>query len=183
VLEEGFGAASARHVAERAGVTWGVIQYYFGDRDALLMAVVDAGWDHLQASLRAVDVPTGTIRVRVDAVVGAAWAAFSCPVSMAALEILIATRGERTEQANRHLVRIARSLNALGCSLAPRAEAASSAVIGEVLWAALRGLVLARMVVRDERQPTRELSAIIDLLVSYLDRAAAGGEATGANTA
>ncbi len=40
VLEEGFGAASAKHITERAGVTWGVIQYHFGDRDGLLTATV-----------------------------------------------------------------------------------------------------------------------------------------------
>lgn len=53
VLEEGFGAASAEHITERAGVTWGVIQYHFGDRDDLLMAVVDKGFAQLLAELRA----------------------------------------------------------------------------------------------------------------------------------
>jgi AcrR family transcriptional regulator len=33
ILEEGFAAASAKHITERAGVTWGVVQYHFGDRD------------------------------------------------------------------------------------------------------------------------------------------------------
>ena len=50
VLEEGFGAASAKHITERAGVTWGVIQYHFGDRDGLLMAVVDEGFSELLAN-------------------------------------------------------------------------------------------------------------------------------------
>jgi len=45
VVEEGFAAASAKHIAERAGVTWGVIQYHFGDRDGLLAAVVESGFD------------------------------------------------------------------------------------------------------------------------------------------
>ena len=53
VLEEGFGAASAKHITERAGVTWGVIQYHFGDRDGLLMAVVDRGFGDLLETLRA----------------------------------------------------------------------------------------------------------------------------------
>jgi AcrR family transcriptional regulator len=30
ILEEGFAAASAKHITERAGVTWGVVQYHFG---------------------------------------------------------------------------------------------------------------------------------------------------------
>ena len=41
IVEEGFVAATAKHVAERAGVTWGVIQYHFGDRDGLLQAVLE----------------------------------------------------------------------------------------------------------------------------------------------
>ena len=48
VLDEGFGAASAKHITERAGVTWGVVQYHFGDRDGLLMAVVDEGFAQLR---------------------------------------------------------------------------------------------------------------------------------------
>ena len=36
IIEEGFAAATAKHVAERAGVTWGVIQYHFGDRAGLV---------------------------------------------------------------------------------------------------------------------------------------------------
>ena len=59
VLEEGFGAASAKHITERAGVTWGVIQYHFGDSDGLLMAVVDCGFSELLASLQDVEPKLG----------------------------------------------------------------------------------------------------------------------------
>ena len=64
VVEEGFPAATAKHVAERAGVTWGVIQYHFGDRDGLLMAVVDEGVARLLESLGGADVgdlPCGSV--------------------------------------------------------------------------------------------------------------------------
>jgi AcrR family transcriptional regulator len=165
VLDEGFAAASAKHVAERAGVTWGVIQYHFGDRDGLLMAVVDAGWDELRHTLANVTIPAGSTKERVEAVVRSAWAAFSSPVSMAALEILVATRADRHREANAHLEELARALNALGDALAPDANEA----LGEVLWAALRGLVLARMVVPSSRYPTRELAAITRLLTTQLE--------------
>ncbi len=66
ILEEGFGAASAKHITERAGVSWGVIQYHFGDRDQLLMAVVDEGFAGLQRCLADVDVPNGPLRERVS---------------------------------------------------------------------------------------------------------------------
>src|SRR5690625_7778871 len=44
VLDEGIAAASAKHIAERAGMTWGVIQYHLGDRYGMLMAVVEQGF-------------------------------------------------------------------------------------------------------------------------------------------
>ena len=56
IVDEGFAAATAKHVAERAGVTWGVIQYHFGDRNGLLMAVVDDGVARLLDSLSSADV-------------------------------------------------------------------------------------------------------------------------------
>src|ERR1700742_2939570 len=60
VLEEGFGAASAKHITERAGVTWGVVQYHFGDRDGLLMAVVDQGFSQLLESLKSMESELGS---------------------------------------------------------------------------------------------------------------------------
>ena len=96
VLEEGFGAASAKHITERAGVTWGVIQYHFGDRDGLLMAVVDSGFSELLARLREVEPKLGSHsgRARTELLVNTVAEAFLSPTSIAALEILIATRAE-----------------------------------------------------------------------------------------
>ena len=51
VLEEGFAPPSVRHIADRAGLTWGVVQYHFGDLDGLLMAVVDKGFGELIETL------------------------------------------------------------------------------------------------------------------------------------
>src|SRR6201990_599247 len=90
VLEEGCGAASANHITERAGVTWGVIQYHFGDRDGLLMAVVDQGFGQLLETLNAMEPDLGSTlgRARTERVVNAVADAFLSPTSIAALEIL-----------------------------------------------------------------------------------------------
>lgn len=40
ILELGFYRASTNEIARRAGVTWGVIQHYFGTREALMLAVL-----------------------------------------------------------------------------------------------------------------------------------------------
>jgi AcrR family transcriptional regulator len=73
IVEEGFPAATAKHVAERAGVTWGVIQYHFGDRNGLLMAVVDDGVAKLVESLSTADVGDLALPQRIETVVDIAW--------------------------------------------------------------------------------------------------------------
>src|SRR6202041_4214284 len=73
IVEEGFAAATAKHVAERAGVTWGVIQYHFGDRNGLLMAVVDDGVARLLESLSSAEVGELPLRERIEMVVDTPW--------------------------------------------------------------------------------------------------------------
>ena len=95
IREEGFAAASTRHIVERAGVSWGVIQYHFGDRDGLLTAVIDYGFDTMVQALNDLaDTAEGVTdaRARAETLSGAAWEIFSTPTAMGALEILIATR-------------------------------------------------------------------------------------------
>ena len=170
VLEEGFAAASASHIAERAGVTWGVIQYHFGDTNGLLAAVIESGFDGLRANLAAVDIPLGSIRERLGVLVDAAWTAFSTPTSRASLEILVATRAGRDAFFTDLLMDMAHELARLGAAVVndPIGKR-HSAAIGDLLWAALRGLVLAQMVVQDPVDTSRERAVLIEVLANYLE--------------
>ena len=169
VREEGFAAASANHIAERAGVTWGVIQYHFGDRDAVLMAVVDHGFDLVTNAIQSVDAPTGSIRDRVQAVVDAGWQAFSHPASLAALEILVATRDAREARHEEHLAEIADRLTFLGHAVDSGRSNRRRQSVGEVLWAALRGFALAQMVVREPIDFSHQRQVLIELLATHLE--------------
>ena len=60
-----------------------------------------AGFDELRARMATVDVPQGSSRKQVTALVDAAWAAFSTPTSRASLEILVATRARRDQRDQR----------------------------------------------------------------------------------
>src|SRR5260370_1166370 len=88
IMEEGFAAATAKHVAERAGVTWGVIQYHFGDRNGLLMAVVDDGVARLVESLSSADVSGLPLLERIEGGGDTPWSCYSSPTSLAAFHIL-----------------------------------------------------------------------------------------------
>jgi AcrR family transcriptional regulator len=175
INEEGFAAASARHIAERAGVTWGVIQYHFGDRNGLLSAVIAVGFEQLRGAIESVPVPDGTSRQRVEAVVDAAWQAFSSPGSRASFEILISARAGRDQARVDELEDMARDMRALsGALVGNRVDLGDKgAVIGEVLWATLRGLVMAQMLTSRTIDSSRERSLLVDLLAGLLDGVAA----------
>jgi AcrR family transcriptional regulator len=169
VRDEGFAAVSASHIAERAGVTWGVIQYHFGDRQAVLLAVVDYGYETLREAIDHVEVPNGSPRDRVYAVVHAGWQAFSNPASLAAFEILVATRADREPWFETHLADLADQLTRLGRALDPAGRGRRRQTMGNLVWATLRGLALAQMVVREPMDFSHELQALVDLLTMHLE--------------
>ena len=172
VLEEGFGAASAKHITERAGVTWGVIQYHFGDRDGLLMAVVDLGFSELLDTLNAMEPELGSTsgRARAELVVNAVADAFLSPISVAALEILIATRAARDDVDQRHLLDLFSTLTRLGRYVADGLEPARADAVGNVIWTTLMGAMVAKMAVPDPIDVRRELRALTDVIAAYVDQ-------------
>ena len=129
IVEEGYVAATAKHVAERAGVTWGVIQYHFGDRNGLLMAVVDDGVARLVESLSSADVSELPMRERIETVVDTAWSCYSSPTSMAAFEIL---RANRAGSSRRHLLEMNAAINQLGRLIT---DDPANDGVAEVIWA------------------------------------------------
>jgi AcrR family transcriptional regulator len=162
VVEEGFAAATAKHVAERAGVTWGVIQYHFGDRNGLLMAVVDEGVAGLLKSLGEADVADLALRERIEVVVDTAFRCYSSPTSLAAFEILRATRGTLGDSAKRHLLEMNAAINQLGRLIS------DDPVVAEVIWSSLRGMVLVEMIVDSHFEWQRERQLLVDMVTKYL---------------
>jgi AcrR family transcriptional regulator len=162
VVEEGFPAATAKHVAERAGVTWGVIQYHFGDRNGLLMAVVDDGVAKLLESLSTAEVSDLPLPERIETVVDIAWHCYSSPTSLAAFEILRATRGEASM---RHLLEMNDAISGLGRLIS---DAPAHRDVAEVIWAALRGMVLAEMIVNRSIDWQRERRTLVEMATRYL---------------
>jgi hypothetical protein len=89
------------------------------------------------------------------------------------LEILIATRGHRDPATDDHLSAMASELTRLGRDLmAERSLHPGAAAVGDLLWATLRGLVLTQMIVDQTFEPSRELAALVDALVTQLDAGA-----------
>ncbi|OBI81229.1 TetR/AcrR family transcriptional regulator [Mycobacterium asiaticum] len=171
VLNEGIAAASGRQIADTAGVTWGVIQDHFGDRDGLLMAVVDQGFNELLDALRSTPVATEDTptRDRVEAVVTSAWRAMSSPTARAATEILIGTRATRGSAATGHIKRLAKTFNTLGTAIDRNLSPNQRATIGEHLLTSLRGMIANQLVMHRPVDTTKVRRLLVDLLSCYID--------------
>jgi len=171
ILQEGFAPPSMRQITERAGLTWGVVQYHFGDLDGILMAVVDKGFGELLETLDALPAQAATIPAgqRPAFVVDAVWRAFSSPTSMAALEILIATRGARTATANAHLVAMTARMTEIGQHLGADMSRSHAGRLGNLIWSTIRGLVAVQLTWPEPLDSTRDRQMLVDVITAYLD--------------
>jgi AcrR family transcriptional regulator len=145
------------------------VQYHFGDRDGLLMAVVDTGFADLTETLRDLPAVAENVRHRTEFIVDAAWEAFSSPTSMAALEILIATRALRDTGAGKHLAALGAAMAKLGKHIGEGLHARHAAAIGNLIWATLRGLVVAALVVPEPLDTRRERRALVEMITRYVE--------------
>lgn len=170
ILKKGFAPPSVRQITERAGLTWGVVQYHFGDLDGILMAVVDKGFAELLETLDS--LPAQAAQMAPDErpafVVEAVWQAFSSPTSMAALEILIATRGERTATANAHLAAMSARMAEIGQHLGPGIAPAQASRLGNLIWATIRGVVAVQLTWPKPLDSSRDREMLVEVISAYL---------------
>src|SRR6476619_1854498 len=89
ILDEGFYRASSNKIAKRAGVTWGVIQYHFGTREALLVAVHERGLEELDRCLTDAVIVGGTVEARLASFVDALWSYYRRPEFLAYMQVVL----------------------------------------------------------------------------------------------
>lgn len=95
ISENGFNAASSTRIAREAGVTWGAVQHHFGDKEAILEAVLELSHSQFQQRMESLPLQGKSLPERVSLFVDEAWQHYQGRTYQAALEILVATRGER----------------------------------------------------------------------------------------
>ncbi len=165
IREEGFSAASARHIIERAGVSWGVIQHHFGDRDGLLTAVIEDAMDRLIASLEALSDPSRV--TDTEDLVRATWEAFANPKAMAGLEILISTKELRVGLDRRHMERLGAALAALLARLNTGENREHAVALGMLLWTTPVAMMIAEMFATVPLSAKDAQKAVADLINAH----------------
>jgi AcrR family transcriptional regulator len=172
VAEEGLASATASRISARAGVTWGAIAHQFGDKDSLLLSVVEHGFANLSRSLRdSLEAGRATPRERVSLLIDETWHRLNDPSSRAFTEIMLGARseskgalGSRQEEMVVALTRkIWRELFA-GFDIDP--EAIDSA--RKLTFAALLGMSFQAMLGPRKPRFTRELEMLKELSLTML---------------
>jgi AcrR family transcriptional regulator len=168
VAEEGFAAAHTNRIAERAGVTWGVLQYHFGDKDGLLDAVLERGMEAVEQGFAELTIEGDDVHERVAAVVDTGWRIFTSPLSLAADEIEINTRSPRADDPEHaaNLLRMNRTLERLALDALTKAlgKRPSRGVQGAFL-ATLRGFAMTHLMTRLENDFAHERRALTDMII------------------
>ena len=89
ILENGFYRASTNAIAERAGLSWGVIQYWFGTRESLMLAVLEEGTERLRHILEEHHVTGDTAADRVASYFDILAAYYADPAWLAFMQVLL----------------------------------------------------------------------------------------------
>lgn len=74
IAENGIAGATASEIARRCDLSWGVIQYHFGDRVGLFLALLESGMESLAGALQDLRATGDELEPRVRALVLGTWA-------------------------------------------------------------------------------------------------------------
>lgn len=178
ILERGLYRASSNAIAERAGLSWGVIQYYFGTREALMLAVLEDGARRLTENLRDASITGATTAERVASYSGILARFYASPDYLAFIQVMLSlSHDPRTsEKTLQTLRRISEETMPPVRSLQEQVLAGIEPPHSEVrslLFHALRGLALSHMMLgavpsHDVAAAAREFPKHHDLLAEAL---------------
>jgi AcrR family transcriptional regulator len=150
ILDQGFYRASSNAIAEQAGVSWGVIQYHFGSREALMLAVLEDGVRRLNEILVTADITGETVTERVAQYMDILQKYYGSVDYLAFTQVLInLTHDPRTSQQTREtMTRIGESASTELRRLQRKVLAGTGVrrpAVRSLLFHALRGLALSHV--------------------------------------
>jgi AcrR family transcriptional regulator len=89
IAELGYSRTTAQEIARRAGVTWGAAQHHFGDKDGILLAVLEDSFGRFEACLADLALTRMGLEERAARFVERAWQHFASREHASTFEILL----------------------------------------------------------------------------------------------
>ena len=172
IAEGGFDRATTAAIAAQAGVTWGVLQYHFGSKEALFAAVLDSSLQDLLALLEQTVPPSGEPRQCLTAAVDAVWSCYSHPTYRAAIEILLNCSHRSTDFLTL-AQRAGRSLEAAVIRILQQCDrpldTKRARLLTEIMLGAVRGFAVSNALSQaHKRQFRAERAALTEALLALL---------------
>lgn len=188
ILECGFYRASTNEIARRAGVTWGVIQHYFGTREKLMLAVLEHGGQTFSELVDSAEIQGDTTEERIGSLVDILCSHYANPYYLADLQVLL-----NLDHDPRTSVEVRKSLHAVATrssqsmrrlirdALGP---AAAERDLPEMIFNAIRGFALSEQLFgvmsydmlppKGKEIPARQRRLFIQLISQFVDASARG---------
>jgi AcrR family transcriptional regulator len=187
IIDLGFyRGSSTNEIARRAGVTWGVIQHYFGTREGLMLAVLEDGAAHMVSTVEHARIEGSTAAERMSQLIEVFSAHYGRREYLASLQVMLNmdhdprtsadVRKTMSEVAERSYVHVRRLLReALG-------EAAHRPDLSTTIFLIVRGFGLSQQLLDsmayDSVAPKRDRAArhrqlLAEVLAPYFEQAAA----------
>ncbi|HYB12765.1 MAG TPA: TetR/AcrR family transcriptional regulator [Myxococcota bacterium] len=89
IAELGFQRTTAQEIARRAGVTWGAAQHHFGDKDGILLAVLEDSFRRFEARLEDIFIARMGLAERTSLFLERTWQHFASREYASTFEILL----------------------------------------------------------------------------------------------
>lgn len=181
-----YRGSSTNEIARRAGVTWGVIQWYFGNREGLMLAVLEEGARHMVATVEGAHIEGPTVVERMSQLIDVFSAHYARPDYLASLQVQLnmdhdprtsaevrKTMFEVAERSHAHVRRLLRE--ALG-------PATSKTDLATTIFLVIRGFAFSQQLLdsmaydtvapKQDRAPRRR-RLLAQILAPYVEIAAA----------
>lgn len=176
IYSDGFHAAHTNRIAEHAGVSWGVLQYHFGDKDGLLQAVIDDIFDDFEKTLATTTLQGENVNERVRQLIDVIWGLVRKKEYRVSVAILRNAGKDDNSSINgqKQLNRWAKKISAFWQRLLADQEISSgnSEVARHLLFAALRGMAdeINPQENRTKNAISEECDALADAITYLLKR-------------
>jgi AcrR family transcriptional regulator len=164
IAKYGYRQATVTRIAELSGVSWGGIQHQFGNKAAIIQAVLDETLDEFVMGVQSISTQDDQLETRVKVLVEGAWRLVNRPGFLAFLEIVLSHRHEppKRNPAWRYTARVSKVMIAVWDHLFGALELSEEQVrtARRVTFSSLTGMAVESVVRTDSPSFERPLEVL-----------------------